>query len=384
MATAFSVIDTTIVTCLGEIMEAILKSSDWAHLQLSSGTQNTTLSAGASATDTSVSTAATIPSGSLIVIDKGGTHQECRVTTGVSGGGPYTVTFTKPLAYAHSNGVAVGVGTYAKATTTRGAQMVVDLADAAITSKTAQLGIYRTHDGTTGVDKLTRYIGWRNSVAGATSDPIHIRVSAGKEHLYLDMEGPRVGEPSPEDASMGSARRVLFIGDIVPYFAGDSVPAVVLVVPTSSTNNTQKCWVSRNQGDSSSWVEAQLLSLCVPMAARAQTLGDVATNWVNRLAAGDGKTYMGPYVVCEKTDGIRGRVAKAYFMGFRYTSDATSADSWAESAQAEFSRLSYNSETFIVLASVKCQASSSDAKTPFGLTANRGGWDSPMVAVPYS
>src|SRR4051812_49534066 len=63
-------------------------------------------------------------------------------------------------------------------TTTRGASMVVDLADAAATSFKLQFGIYRT----TGLaDKIIRYLLWASS-GGTTSDPLHCVVSAGKEH----------------------------------------------------------------------------------------------------------------------------------------------------------------------------------------------------------
>jgi hypothetical protein len=76
-------------------------------------------------------------------------------------------------------------------TTTRGAAMVVDLADAAASVATLQFGVYRT----TGLaDKIIRYLRWRVS-GGATSDPLHCAVSAGKDHLFITVEGPRAGAP---------------------------------------------------------------------------------------------------------------------------------------------------------------------------------------------
>lgn len=65
------------------------------------GSGTTTLSAGAAVGDVSVSVAATIPAATLIQIDTG-TASEVRLTTGVSGAGPFIVTFATALVSAHA------------------------------------------------------------------------------------------------------------------------------------------------------------------------------------------------------------------------------------------------------------------------------------------
>src|SRR3954471_9618280 len=85
-------------------------------------------------------------------------------------------------------------GNILKATTTRGAQMVVDLTDAAIALNLLTIAFYRTHDGVTGVDKITRFIYFKSGATGATTNPVYCVVSASKEHLYVSVEGPRSGQ----------------------------------------------------------------------------------------------------------------------------------------------------------------------------------------------
>jgi hypothetical protein len=69
----------------------------------------TTLSSSASVGDTTISVAGSIASGSFVVIDinTATSTQETNLTTGVSGSGPYTVSLSQPLAYAHANGAPV-------------------------------------------------------------------------------------------------------------------------------------------------------------------------------------------------------------------------------------------------------------------------------------
>lgn len=69
----------------------------------------TTMSSASIATATSISTVASIPSGTYITIGSGST-EEVRLTTAVSGAGPYTIT-VPALAYAHASGSYVGSAT---------------------------------------------------------------------------------------------------------------------------------------------------------------------------------------------------------------------------------------------------------------------------------
>lgn len=315
MAVAFNIFDTTAALVVEQVKQKILASSDWAHLQLSTGTQNTTLTAGASAGATQVQVNTTIPSGSYIVIGNGAANPEVRLTTGVSGGaGAFIVTFATPLVATYANAAAVGVGTYVKATTTRGAQMVIDLLDGTLTSNKIQVGVYRTHDGTTAVDKVVRYVTF-NSVTPATTTVVHVVVSAGKEHVYFSLEGPRVGETGVENASWGGTRQAFSLCDLVPYHAGDTVPVVVLAAHSTQSNADVTPWlnVSRNQGDTSSWVRGYALTLgCAPN--RLSFAPNVMFT-PQPVAKGDGKYYVWPFVVVEVEDGLRGRLAKLFYAG---------------------------------------------------------------------
>lgn len=326
MGTAYTEeVTTTVASATGYLKELILKSSDWAHLQLSTGTANTTLTADAAPGATSISTTATIPSGTIITLwastsMNGAPTPECRTTTGVSGTGPYTVTFTRPLVGSYSTTHAVGVGTYVKATTTRGAQMVVDLQDAAITAQRIQAAVYRTHDGTTGVDKVTRYLYWKSAV-GATTDNLHLVVSAGKEHLYFSVEGPRVGETNT-DSSVGSMRQFLALSDIAPYFNSsfDLVPAVCLIANKDNTYaesvwqgqpNTRDVYVSRNGIDDASWVRATLMTLGNPANDTSMSINSYYPIGL------DGSFLMLPWVVFEDAKGIRGSLTRFFYGGAR-------------------------------------------------------------------
>lgn len=70
------------------------------------GSGTTTLNSASIVGATSVSTVASIAASTLIQIDTG-VSSEVRLTTGVSGAGPYTLTFTDPLLLAHAGATVV-------------------------------------------------------------------------------------------------------------------------------------------------------------------------------------------------------------------------------------------------------------------------------------
>lgn len=70
------------------------------------GSGTTTLNSSSAVGATSISTVASIAGSTLIQIDTG-TSSEVRLTTGVSGAGPYTVTFATALNVAHAGGATV-------------------------------------------------------------------------------------------------------------------------------------------------------------------------------------------------------------------------------------------------------------------------------------
>ncbi|MEW2164425.1 hypothetical protein AB0912_15735 [Streptomyces sp. NPDC007084] len=92
---------------LGYILRNIM--GDLATTGTSTGTGGTTLAASAAAGATTISTAATIPNGTVIQIGSGATAEV--FTTGApTGSGPYTIPLTSPtggLVYAHASAQAV-------------------------------------------------------------------------------------------------------------------------------------------------------------------------------------------------------------------------------------------------------------------------------------
>jgi hypothetical protein len=85
------------------IVRGILGSSD----TVTAAPASTTLNQIAAAGQSTISTNATVASGSFIVIDTGVGVMETHLTNGVSGSGPYTVTLAYPLAYNHAVNAAV-------------------------------------------------------------------------------------------------------------------------------------------------------------------------------------------------------------------------------------------------------------------------------------
>lgn len=243
------------------------------------------------------------------------------------------------------------------AQTTRGADMVVDLADAAATAIRMTLGVYRT----TGLsDKINRYLSWRAS-GGATSDPLHVMVSAGKEHLFISINGPHTGEANAEAIP---ARCGFFIGDMAPYLASDSVAAVVVAGDaTTSLTSTTTAAVSRNAANNASWVTARLATLAYSNADSASTQPLLPVT-----VAADGNTYVWPYVVFESTAGIRGRITEAFFVGW---------SGMAVSGPGELSRLSLGGNPYIVVRPVW----EGNRNFPFGVFTAANAL---LVAIPHA
>ncbi len=200
-------------------------------------------------------------------------------------------------------------GDIVKSTTTRGAQLVLNLAKVAANAQRLGLSAWRTHDGTTGVDEsTTRYLNYHAS-GGATSDVLHCAVSVSKEHVYIWVDGPAAGEVNPSNA-VGQS---LYLGDIIPYHASDATPAAALVACdlAQASSNSPYIAISRNQADTASWVSGVLASLSVPSVTSGP-----APLGLTAVASGDGKTYLWPYVVVEAADGLRGRLADVFFVGW--------------------------------------------------------------------
>jgi len=278
--------------------------------------------------------------------------------------------------------ISGGTGNVMQATTARGAQMNIDLADAAATARQLQVGVYRLYSSGSGTDKLVRYICW-HLTGGATSDPIHVALSAGQDHLYIAIEGPRAGEPNTDDATSGSERQCLFLGDLVPYFTAEPNPVVVLLANATSLSqmDISTVYVSRNRANSASWLPAKLGTLFCPNTGT----GTSTTPWsgLQRACSADSNTYLFPYVVFEDTAGIRGRLGKVFFAGFIAPGLATSVTDFPPPL---YQRLVYNSENYVLVVPHKGTAATWRSRSAFGWQDNGSSQalagTSPVIAVP--
>lgn len=243
--------------------------------------------------------------------------------------------------------------------------MVVDLADAAAATTRLQFGVYRT---AALADKVIRYLNWRSGTSGAAlTDPIHILVSASKEHLFIGLEGPRSGEPGYDIGERAS----FYLGDITPYFAGDTVPAVVCACDaTTSIQNTYFAVVSRNAANNSSWVSAMLAAPAYPVSGGGESIG----YGIPRLAAGNSTMYVWPYLVAESAAGLRGRVTDVFYSGF------VGNGNYPVSTQE---RVAIGSKTYISVTYFQGSSATSMNYSAFG-SGRSNGVGSPVIYIPYS
>lgn len=315
MPTVYAEFDCTPGTVVAEVRSRILATGDWTELTPPGGSTVTTAqTAGGGANTLPVASVAGLTIGQTIAVGFGASI-DYRVITGFSGN---TIQFGfATWTYAHPVGdPVVLVNRILKATTAAGAQMCVDLLATGPKLNGLAVDVYRTHDGTTGVDKVTRYAVNKLGTPAAT-DVIHAVVSVGKEHLYVSVEGPRAGETNPDNATGGSTRGALLLCSLTPYFDNDTVPAVVLMGGSSATNAMGDSYVhvSRNAANGSSWVQAKLGTVAFPAAPRGDTSVVVPATFAQRAAA-DGNHYFFPFVVVEHVDGLRGRLSVCLDAGY--------------------------------------------------------------------
>jgi hypothetical protein len=254
-------------------------------------------------------------------------------------------------------------GDIMKATTTRGAEMVINLNKAAPVNNYATVSFWETHNGGSGTNETaSRYLHWKYQSGGTTSNSLHCVVSASKEHLILLAEGPYTGESNTDTTDNGSKRNMIIMADIVPYHAGDTTPAIVAWAASSTSQSTIQAnlmaMVSRNIADDTSWVPATI--------ATVQPLQNVdvtsAPQRMQHFAVGDGNTYLFPYVVIENQDGIRGRLNNAYYAGLSRGQNAAEG-----SGLSEGDIVTYGGNDFVIKRNVKgINVSSSASYSPFG------------------
>lgn len=274
---------------------------------------------------------------------------------------------------------AAGKPNLLKCTTTRGADMIVDLEDAAPSLARAVMAVWRQHDGTTGVDKAARYLFWRYTTSGASAGMnVHVTVSADKDHLFISAEGPRPTETGAYSATYGSIRTYFFMCDLVPYHASDTNPVVVAgghmsdnSVSGISLNNHQ---VQTSQGfNLEPWSFGKLCSVDFITMFTADTIQ------TKRECLWNDSYYLFPYVVVDDYAGLRGRLSSFFFAGYNQSTDSPEI-----STPAVGSKVQYDGKWYKLVSPCKGDGSSNYFYGQFGAVANTGSNQgrSVVIAIP--
>lgn len=270
-----------------------------------------------------------------------------------------------------------------KATTTRGAQMVIDINSLAPTNQRMVIGCYTSHDGTTGLDKTERYLWYKQNATGTFSAlTFRVIVSASKEHVFFAVEGPRGGEGSADHATFGSMKNYFFMCDVVPYFTvEDTTPSVCIGSINQQgyagmVDQSYMVYVSKSAQGTAAWNQGKLLTL------QPATSDSIGTTFVPNMHGLDGSAYLSPYVVAEDDAGLRGRLNNIFFCGFNWS---TYQDA---SIMQAGSTVEYGLKTYKIIGVNKGNGNNQwDAFGPLGAVVNRASgsiYRSPLVAVPMA
>lgn len=280
-------------------------------------------------------------------------------------------------------------GNVVLATTPLGAKIAVNLSDATPTTQYAGFSAWRDYTGTTGTDVFQgRYLYYKRNNTGTTANSIHVRVAAGNTLLYVDIEGPYSSEPNTDNTNYGSFRQMFAVAQVTPYFTttpNDTVPAVAVLgsasyngyssyQPSVASNLTH---VSRNMANTASWVEAHLEGLCYPNYGYGNNVNGSSFN--RQGTAADGNTYLSPYVVSEHVAGMRGRLTDVFFAGWKNAATLNNAD--PNNGLFEGNVVTYNGNTYKIIAPFKTDLASSAATGSVGAITNSSVMTSPLIAV---
>ena len=274
-----------------------------------------------------------------------------------------------------------------KATTTRGAEMILDLQAGRDDMDTLRLTTrwWRTMPASYSsanpqAEAVDRFVYWRSS-GGSLAHNLHVTLSVGKEHLFIAIEGPRWNEAGALNAQYGSGKNYLFMSDLVPYHAADTSPVVVAGASSyisgasaATTQSSHECEVSRNYANNTSWSTGRCASLAFPSVRSTEAIN------FQRDCTIDGKTYLFPYVYLSNSEGIRGRLARFFNAGM------THPTAYADIGDPVGSKVTYDGVTYKLLA-VNKSDSSLFSWGPLGAASNsaaQAAFISPVIAVPFS
>ena len=163
-------------------------------------------------------------------------------------------------------------GQVVQCTAQNGATIALDLVGGgAADNQRMRTLAWRLFSGGVGTNSVNRTFYW-NRIGNATTSTLRCRVAAGNTLLYIEIEGPRAGEANADSNTQGSYRQCIFISQITPYLGPHHPIGLfrrVRLVPRlrgcSVIPNSTVAYVSLNQFDSASWVNARLHTLQVPI-----------------------------------------------------------------------------------------------------------------------
>lgn len=375
--------DTTQQNLISDLLDNITASASWSKINSTTALVSTTASVAAGATVLTASSgawaSAGIGIGSVVRIGaKGAADTEYRTVTATAA----TTITVAALTYAHASGTNVYDGhEILKATTTRGADMIVDIMDSHISVAGLALPIacWRSHTGAMGggTGRTGRFVPWRLTGTPTATNLIHCIVSASKEHLFISLEGPRYNEVNPESGTLGSSKSVFGISDLVPYFGGDTTPVATAVGKNLTgiasfpldlyVNNT------RDAANTVDWPQGRLLTLTNPSNGGAYSM-----NYM-RQAAGDGNWYLAPYVVVEDTNGMRGRLAAFHFAGLV---NPDGLDAGLVASPPIGSKVTYSGQLYKIVTCYKTGSNNALYGAFGGVTNNSNSANNVAIAVP--
>lgn len=382
MTITYKEFDTTPAALITALRTEILVNPHWAELPV---TEYTTTSTGATTAATSTVTLSNVAGfavGGSILAGVGTANEMSRVITAINGN---ILTVNATWGVIHASGATFKTrDTVLKSTAATGAQLIVNLEGGDSTNN--YLGVsfhssWTTTDpmgGGPATDRDQAYLYYKNT-AGAATMPIHVTMSAGQDHLFVAIEGPRATEANTTSNTYGSVKNYFAISSIVNYHVTDTVKPAIAIgqhltsATPSVTSNAHQVGVSKDSTDTQYWQPGRLGTLTFPTIYSS----DVIT--MNRSCTIDGKNYLLPYVLFSESEGIRGRLSRFFYAN---TSNPSPLTDYPDPVGV---RVEQDGIVYKILAVNKGDGSST-AWGPFGSVSN--GSSAPLrsvlVAVPYA
>lgn len=316
MTITYEEFDTTPAGLTAALKTKILANPHWTDQGVVQIQTATTANTVAAASTITVTSGAGFAAGQWIIISPGSAQERTHLLTAVSGN-TLTISGTWGLVWA-STAVIRTRSVVLRSTSDRGANLIIDLEAGSWDASTANylgLAAYRTYTGTApgGYTDVQRHLQYWKAGAGTLTMPVHVTLSAGKNHLFISLEGPRPTEASTASTTYGSLKTYWSISDLIPYHAEDTVPAAVVAAVasynSSVSSNHHVAQISRDSTDTYSWTNGRLASLDWPTVYTT----DIVT--MPRTCTIDGNTYLFPYVVFSEAEGLRGRLSSFFYCG---------------------------------------------------------------------